>query len=331
LWMQPVFRYPYAMIFKEIELEKIDSSEELFRITENIHSESVLESVRAVGQINPVILMERRPQLVAICGFRRIYALKRLGSLYVLARILPENSCNPLEAFHLALWDNLSHRQLDPMEKARTLFKLKNSFSVSEDILINRYLPSLGLSSHSSVLHSYMLLCEIHPDLRRCLVEGRLTLSSVEIIAQMAEEAQECIAALMDKIRLSSSLQKKFLDLLGDLAAIEDSKQAKALDDPEALSIVGNASLSPFQKGENLCEFLYRKRNPMLSQATKRFCEQRKLLKLPGSIKIAADKFFENPGVRVEFQAPNAASFREMAEALQKTAQSQAIEELFQI
>jgi hypothetical protein len=319
------------MAYKEIELGKIDFSDETFLITENLNSEPLLKSLREIGQLNPVILLERDSHAIVICGFRRVQALKRLGSAQVLARIIPENSCEPANLFHLALSDNLSHRQLDPLEKARALFKLKNSFSIAEDVLVKLYLPLLGLSPHESVLHSYIKLDGAHPGLRQCLVDNRLTLSSLETIAQMPDESQESMVALMGKLRLSASLQRKLFDILEDLAAIDCTQPGKALEDPEALLLLGSAHLSPFQKGEKLYEFLYRKRNPRLSQATERFCEKRKSLGLPGLIKIVADPFFENPGIRVEFQAPNVERFREMVSALEKSAQTQTIEELFQI
>jgi hypothetical protein len=318
------------MVYEEIELENIDFSDETFLITENLSPEPLLESLREIGQLNPVILLERGAHAIVICGFRRVHALKRLGGTQVLARIIPEGSCEPAKLLSLALWDNISHRQFDPLEKARALFKLKK-FGVAEGVLIKLYLPLLGLSPHESVLRSYIKLNGVHPGLRQCLIDNRLTLSSLEMIAQMPDESQELLVALMGKLRLSASLQRKLFDILKDLAVIECAQPGKVLENPGALLILNDAHLSPFQKGEKLYEFLYCKRNPMLSQATERFREQRKSLGLPGSIKIVADPFFENPGIRVEFQAPNVERFREMVSALAKSAQTQAIEELFQI
>ena len=327
--MQPFFSYPDAMVFKEIELGNIDFSNEIFRMTENLDSQPLLESLREVGQLNPVILTEGMPGIV-VCGLRRLHALKQLGRSRALARIIPEDS--PARLFHLALSDNLSHRQLDPLEKARTLFKLTNIFQISEDVLVRIYLPLLGLSPHENVLHSYIRLNEIHPGLRKCLSENRLTLSSLEMLAHMPDQAQARIADLMEKIRLSASLQKKLLEILKDLAMMGGSlPPGKSLDSPEALAVMDDTRLSPFQKGENLYALLYRNRNQRLSKAEEQFRDKKKLLGLPGSIKVSADPFFENPGIHVEFEALNAQRFRELATSLQKAAQTEAIEELFKI
>jgi hypothetical protein len=326
--MQLVFRYPETMVLKEIELDNIDFSDETFRISENLNFPPLLESLREIGQLNPVILTASRPSIV-ICGFRRLHSLKQLCRSRAFARVIPEDRHEKL--FQLALWDNLSHRQLDPLEKARTLFKLKNEFQISGDALVNVYLPLLGLSPHENVLRSYIRLNEIHPGLRQCLSENRLTLSSLETLAPMHEQVQSRISALMDKIRLSASLQKKLFDILKDLAVIGGSQPGTDLENPDALSVIDDARLSPFQKGEKLYELVYRRRNPRLSRAEEQFRDKKKLLHLPGSIKVAADPFFENPGIHVEFEARNAQHFREMAAALQKAAQTEAIEEIFKI
>ena len=67
-----------------------------------------------------MILLDLQPRMAIVCGFRRIHALRQLDRTEVLARILSTEDCDRTGAFLLALWDNLSHRQLSPLEKART-------------------------------------------------------------------------------------------------------------------------------------------------------------------------------------------------------------------
>jgi len=319
------------MIFKEILFEEIDFDDEAFRITETLDSEPLLDSLRAIGQLNPVLLLDRSPGKVTVCGFRRIRALKRLGKSQVLARIISEEGLASLEIFGLALWDNLSHRQLETLEKARALFKLQQDFGVSEDVLIKTYLPLLGLTPHEGVLRAYLAINNVRPGLRRCLAEGQLTNSSVETLAELPSHIQDSIAALMTRIRLSASLQRKVLALLEDLSAIAEAQLNAPLDHPEVLAILDDSRLSPYQKGEKLHEALYRLRNPRLSQATDRFLAQKKKLGLPGSIQITCHPFFETADLRVEFNASSVERFREQAALLHEAAQSPELDGMFQL
>ena len=324
MWTAPSFRYAFVMVFKEIYLEEIDIEDETYRISEELDSQSVLDSLREIGQLNPVLVLDGNPRKVIVCGFRRVRAMRHLGKPQVLARVLSENTSDSVRTLELALWDNLSHRKLEPLEQARALFKLQNVYGVSNDRLVETYLPFLGLAPHESVLHTYLVLHGIRPGLRRCLVEGLLTCSSIEHLAEMPYQVQDSVAGLMIRIRLSASLQRKVLGLLDDLSFA-------ALDSPEVLDALEDPRLTPFQKGEKVHEFLYRLKNPRLLQALERFAALKKLLGLPGSIRVAPHPFFETPDVHVEFEASSAGRFRELAAALQKAAQLQELEELFRL
>jgi hypothetical protein len=72
-------------------------------------------------------------------------------------------------------------------------------------------------------------------------------------------------------------------------------------------------------------------RNLRISRAAEQFAARKKLLGLPGSVQITADPFFETPGLRVKFNAPNADGFRDLAAALQKASRMPVLEELFDV
>jgi hypothetical protein len=318
-----------GMGIHEISLAELDLENETFRISENLDPPAVLNSLREVGQLNPVLLLEQNARKTIVCGFRRVRAMKKLGNPGILARILPEGNCDPVRVFLMALWDNLAHRQLNPLETARFLFNLRNNFAVPDETLIKVYLPLLGLSPAENVLRSQLLLHQIHPALRQCLAEGRLTHASIDAMACMPVLAQERLAAMMQKIRLSASLQKKFLGLLEDLAADSGNELDAPLSMTEVAAIAEDSRLSPFQRGEKVFEWLYRLRNPRLSQAADRFQSELKKLNLPGPIRVRAHPYFEERGLHVEFDAPDAKAFRDLAAALQQAAQSSDFKDLF--
>ena len=191
--------------------------------------------------------------------------------------------------------------------------------------------PCARAFPQAGVLDSYISLNTVHADLRRCLLEGRLALSSLESLVEQPPQIQAYIASLMNRIRLSASLQKKVLGLLGDLASMKGTFFDAPLKQPQLLAVLEDAGLSPFQKGEKIHEILYRLVNPRLSLATDRFQAQKKLLDLPGSIQIHAHPFFEEPGVRVEFNASDPERFRRLTASLYEASQSSELDSLFQV
>jgi ParB-like chromosome segregation protein Spo0J len=320
------------MTFNRVTLESVDFEDQRFRISEQLASARLLESVRQIGQLSPVCLLARNEAgLAVICGFRRLWALRSLGHPDVLARIWYEREHTDLELFRMALWENLSHRELSPLEKARVLASLKNHCGVQHDQLVEIYLPVLDLAPHKNTLRAYLALHDLHPQLREMLNDGRITLASAERLARAPLSLQSKMSLVLERVRWSASLQRETLDLLEELAAIAESDPDEILSGKEITETVHDTSLSPFQKGERIHKFLYRKRNPRLSKTEEQFRAREQELSLPANIRVSPTPFFESPEIRVEFSVRSPRDFRDTSKALERAAQAPALEDLFSI
>ncbi len=319
------------MIFQTVRLEEIDFGDETFRITDDLTPERMIASLKEIGQVNPVILLERTGgRKVIVCGFRRLHALLMMGRKEALARIEPPDRTTQ-EMFRLALIDNVSHRRLTAMECARALSSLRNSCTVNENTLTEVYLPMLGLRPHLKVLRSYLNLHRIMSGLRRLVREEQITVSSAERLAGMSTEVQERLARLLENVRLSASLQRKVLDLLEELGAATEGGILQVIDRPEIACIVDDPGQSMFQRGEKLHEALYRQLYPRLCRAHERFREKERMLALAGKVRMVPDPFFETPRVRFEFEVSSADEFRHSTAALERASQDPALDGLFRL
>jgi len=178
------------MIAEEVKLEAMDIEDERFRISEDLDPVRLEESLRQIGQLHPVQLFRgEHSKLLVICGFRRLRALRKIGGLSAWARIWSASECDALAALHIAIWDNLSHRDLNPLEIARALASLKHLCSVPQETLVEKYLPLLGLKPHKNVLRGYLALHSAHPQIRQMLQDGRVTLSTAERLSAGRERA----------------------------------------------------------------------------------------------------------------------------------------------
>jgi len=322
-----------GMKLEKISLADIDFADESFRISEDLNPDRMAASLRAVGQLNPALLAEagENPEFRIVCGFRRLHALRSIGGIEADARVLPCKSGNDLEFLLKAVWDNLSHRVLEPLETARALVALKSLGGVEEEVLVRDFLPMFGLSPHRNVLRSFCSLHRLEPGLRRLMREGHLTLAGAERLARAPREVQEGVLPVWSRIRLSASLQREVLELGEDLAALSGTTLAGILNDPAIQAIAGEAWLSPFQRGEQVHRYLYRRRNPRIARAREAFLADKAALQLPGSVRVSPDRFFETPRLRVEFDAASPQAFREAAGALERAGRAAALDRLFDI
>jgi ParB-like chromosome segregation protein Spo0J len=319
------------MAMEEIDLAQIDVGNERFRISEELDVPELDRSLNEIGQLNAVILAAGEGEcLLPVAGFRRVRALQRLGGAKVLARVLPPGQA-PLQAFRLALWDNLSHRQLTPLEKARALQTLKTVCQVSHEDLVQQYLPILGLTSHKNVLRAHLALNGLVEGLRRLVREDRLTPASAERLALLTPGEQERMVPVLGAIRLSASLQRQVLELAAELAAPEGCSAADVLHSPDVLRFANDLRLTPFQRGELVHEALYRRRNPTLARAREHFATVKKELGIPGAVRLFPDPFFETPRLKVDFDVTSVERFRELVSSLHAAAQHPSMEKLFDV
>ncbi len=320
-----------TMEYREILLKKIDYEDETYRISEDLVSARLFESIREIGQLNPVVFLEENDRYRIVCGFRRVHALRQLNMSKVLCRVLELKDRASVDPFRYALWDNLSHRKLEPLETARAVHKLKVEFGLSDDLLIQEYLPRLGLPPRRKALDAQIMLHTSAAPVRKQFREGHLALSSVERLASMPSTSQETILSAMLKMRLSASLQRKLFALVEDLSAIDDSEPGAVFNDSEISGLLDNDRLSPGERGDRIYAILYRKRYPNVSKVGVEFQVKRKSLGLPGTIQITADPYFEKPDLSVEFTACNADHFRKLAKDLYEASRRNELDQLFRI
>ncbi len=306
--------------------------DETYRISEVLDPPQVESSLREVGQLNPVVLSGHDAAgLAVVCGFRRLRALRRMEAPAASARVLTGSAGRPLDAFRLALWDNLAHRQLQPLEIARALFTLQYSCGLSRDLLIGDYLPALGLAPRADILETYLRLNALDNGLRAQLSAGRLSLAAAGRLAAKPLSQQASFATFLSAVRLTASMQRRFLDLVEEIGARDNRAEEEVLFNPELQDVLADAKLSGFQKGERVYEILYVRRYPRIAVAEVRFAAERKKMSLPGSVRLEHDRFFETSSVRVEFDADSPVRFRSLASALERASRSPSVEALFQV
>jgi ParB-like chromosome segregation protein Spo0J len=315
-----------------VTLESIDPTNQIFRISESLECPGLEASLREVGQLSPVILLGTgEGQGSVVCGFRRLHALRRIGKKAVFVRTLQPGEHDPLQAFRIALWDNMAHRSFNVLEKARILHVLRFTCGLAQETLVEDYLPLLSLAPHQNVLRTYLRLHSLLPGLRTALLDGKLAPASAERLCMRPGADQEALARVLEKARWSSSLQRQVLDMVEELAVVGGCSAADVVGSPEITEVLEHSDLSAFQRGENIHGILYRLRNPRLSRARRAFLNAKKELGLPGTVQLTPDTFFETPRLHVEFDASCAADFREIVSALDQAAEKPALAELFDV
>ncbi len=318
------------MLIESVPLEIVDFRDERFRLSEELVSENLQRSLKEVGLICPVVLLpvgEKRR--VIVCGFRRLHALRRMGATHAAGRLLDPAQHGPLEAFRIALWDNLAHRKLGLLESARAVRVLEHECGLPRNAIVRDYLPLLGFSPRDEILRSCLALHALRPRLRRLLGEGRITETTAGRLASHSGEEQDRAADLLERVKLSASRQREVLELVDAVGG--SRKFSGALDVAGVAAALADTGMTPVERGEKIRRFLFERQYPRLTGAEERFRSSKASLGLTGRIRVRHEPFFESSRIFVEFEADSAEEFRAAAESLGGAARGDSLEGLFKV
>jgi ParB family chromosome partitioning protein len=149
---------------KELDITEIEADEYRLRITEpNADEDRALEqSIASLGLLHPLVVSKRGGRYHLISGHRRLAALLRQGVKQASARIIDD--ADEKHAMAIAVSENLVRRDLNPIDKALGLQRLKELGMSQKDIamLIGRKEPEI-----SNLLSLFKLEPEVIEEIKK--------------------------------------------------------------------------------------------------------------------------------------------------------------------
>ena len=276
----------------------------------------LVRSIRNIGMINsPIITDNGNGKMTIVTGYRRIQALKSLGHSMAGCRVLPAQKLSSLQCLRLNLYDNLSTRKLNPVEKGMLLNRLAPLVKPQE--ILDRYMPLLDLPSHEATLSLFMRIEEeLDKKTKEYLALGRISLQVAKMLLDLDIGARTSAFSMISNIRLNINQQKQLLEYITDISHANNKSISNVLEETPIKSLCSDTSLNNPQKAKALFKVLRAKRFPSLSKAEETFKEMVSRLNLPKSIRIDPPPFFEAPYYKAEVLFRNGRELREKIEYL---------------
>lgn len=277
--------------------------------------ESLLLSIRRVGVLNPP-LVHQNPEggLDVVAGFRRLRALRILGLDFCICRDLSGTPCTPLELLLLGLYDNLATRPLNDGEKALALARLSDF--VHRDVLIQEYMPLMGLAARRDLLDAYLALELADPLVREAVVEGALSMASFRALQTWSKENRLEVVYWIKKLNINFNKQSQFIDFLYDLMEIEACSAREILRSGSARMILEQGRANAPQATTRILEHLRKRRLPALAAAETAFRRNLTAIDLPPGVRVFHPPGFEGTGFRLEIAFRNGNELRSIVDRL---------------
>jgi len=275
-----------------VDLKSIDPDDAVFRLSYGFDLKPLKESIRRIGLINPPLLRKRpdgRYQIV--CGYRRMSALRELGIYSVHCRMIPPETSDEA-CLLLSLHDNISRRELNPIEKSTALNRLLSYYS--EEKIVRDFLPLLKLQPHATQFKTYQPLCLLDRGIRDAVIDGIIDVQSALRLSRLDPESRECLARLFISLRLSVSKQAEVITTVAEIGLRDGVSLRTVTGDPDIQSTLTNDKLNRPQKGDAVLRLLREKRYPRLTAKERQVKGILGKVKLPPGASITPPPFFEN-------------------------------------
>ena len=280
------------MRFKQkiVKLSLIDSNDDSFRITTQINSDHLMDSIDNVGMLNLPLLIEKKSGYKIVCGFRRIEACRRLGWTDVEARIL-DSDTKSLECVKYAIADNSLQRPLNLIEQSRSINMLYGFF---KDVsALGKALSVMGLPDNPSIIKKIKELHRLPGFVQNGILSNTISLAMALELGRLKLEAGECLAKLFQTLTLSLNKQREILSLVKEISLREDISILKVIENDNLQKILTNKNLDRNQKIRKIRIYLKQRRFPVITAAEKEFEKHVKKLKLGSGTKLIPPDNFE--------------------------------------
>jgi ParB family chromosome partitioning protein len=274
-----------------IPLTEIDLNDSEFLLSFGYDRRPLKQSLDRAGLINPPVV-RKKPEggFQIICGYKRIEALAGLSASSFSCRILPPGT-DDMECLLLNLYDNLSHRLFNPIEKSMAIQRLEKFFT--EEKIITDFLPLLKVNPHKSQLELLKPLCTLERSTKDAVVTGVIDVHTARKLAQMDSEDREVLSSLLSTLRLSVSKQAALIEYVSEIALREHLSREEVAGSSRIQSVIEDEHLNLPQKADFILRYLRERRYPQLTAKENTFKQHCKEFNLPSDVQFTPPPHFE--------------------------------------
>ncbi len=263
-----------------------------------------------------------------VCGFRRINACKSLGRLRIEA-VIVDSDVSRLECVNLAITDNALQRQLNLVEKSRSINMLSRFYSDYKSL--SKAASVLGLPENPSFIKKIESICNLPRAIQNRILSETVSLSVAIELGMFNSDVGISFANLFDDLKLSLNKQREIITLIKEISIRDDISIMEVLQGSDLLEIQNDNNLDRSQKSQKIRFYLKQRRYPEITTADKKFRQNIKELKLGNNTKLVPPSNFEGATYTLKLSFNNPDELQDSLEALNSICQSRSLNKIFNI
>lgn len=269
--------------------------------------------------MNSPVVMEssQKNRLEIVAGYRRIGALRTIGTDPIPCRILRQDEISPPEALLLNLHDNLTTRRFNPVEKGMALSRLRR-YLPQEDILQNHMEP-LGLPKNAATLDTYMRFeSDLDDTSKNMLARGLVSVQAAGMLLTVSPSERTAIAGLLKTMNFNVNQQRQLIEYIIDISMKTKVEIHDLIQKTTFQKILLNDTLNAPQKNKAFLEALRAESHPSLVHAERIYRNKISELCLPKDVRIQPPPYFESSRYRMEIFFKHGKELKETLDRLSR-------------
>ncbi|MCD6427056.1 MAG: ParB/RepB/Spo0J family partition protein [Caldisericaceae bacterium] len=140
---------------------------------------NLAKSINDIGIIQPIVVRKKGSYFELVAGERRLEAVKFLGKKEIPAIV--KNLSN-FEAFRMTLEENIRRENLNPLEIAEAIKKMKEEFGLTDEKL------GKMLNMSRPLVTNYLRLLNLPPEIKKGIENGEITFGHAKSLLSLNEE-----------------------------------------------------------------------------------------------------------------------------------------------
>ncbi|MEA3279010.1 MAG: ParB/RepB/Spo0J family partition protein [Thermodesulfobacteriota bacterium] len=315
-----------STILKSVKLASIDLEDKTYRITTRSDVDDLINSIKNIGLINPPLLKMVGSGYTIVCGFRRINACKSLGRLRIEA-VIVDFDVSRLECVKLAITDNALQRQLNLVEKSRSINMLSRFYSDYKSL--SKAASVLGLPENPSLIKKIESICKLPRAIQNRILSETVSLSVAIELGMFNSDIGISFANLFDDLKLSLNKQREIITFIKEISIRDDISIMEVLQGSDLLEILNDNNLDRSQKSQKVRFYLKQRRYPEITSADKQFRQNIKELRLGNNIRLIPPNNFEGATYILKLSFNNPGELQDSLEVLNSICQKRSMNKFF--
>ncbi len=163
--------------------------------------EELADSLKKQGMLQPIVVRKIEGAYQIVIGERRLRAARRAGTKTVLAIV--KDDVEDMEAFTLALVENIQREDMNPIETAAAYKELMSQGGLTQEEVATRIGKKRGTVSNT------LRLLTLPPELQAAVGDGSLTPGHAKVLLRIADLEQQIV---LSKAVISEELSVRELE-----------------------------------------------------------------------------------------------------------------------